>query len=265
MDVAACSVGIQIGVTIGILNAVVINQLGSSLDVNVRKGQVPSLPLIISVRRVLLVFNLNALLEVHDQGIAYVATRAGAEEHTLLSGISTSANHGPVRDGWKGEWHAIRCHVRAVVSVQLTSAVTSVSVVDREPVVSTAGVALVPVEAVVAYKGHSRVVDFNGSTKELDAIVIIRQNFHVIYSCAASDASERQTVDFVCSSELCSTVADAHVGDNTRVVRCVRSTVLGAVVIRRDAFYLAFTGREIGGSVTANNHTAPLAACIVCH
>ena len=215
MDVAACSVGIQIGVTIGILNAVVINQLGSTLDVDVREGQVTSLPLIISVRWVLLVFDFDAFLEIHNQRVADVSTRTGTEEHALLAGCCSTSNHGPVGNRRERERHSICRNIWAIIAVQLTSAVTSVSVVDREPVVSASGVALVPVEAVVAYKGHSRVVDFNGSTKELDAIVVIRQNFYVIDSCAASYASERQTVDLICCAELGSAVADAHVGDNT--------------------------------------------------
>ena len=80
---------------------------------------------------------------------------------------------------------------------------------------------------------------------------------------STTNSTQGQAVDFVCRAKLRSTVADADVAENARVVFVVRSAVLGAVVVRRNAFNLSLTGWEVGCCVSKNDYTAPLTTRIV--
>ena len=245
--------------------AIIVDEVINTVEFEVCEAEVACEQFVVRVRRVLLVFDFDSFIEVSYDAVGEVSTGPCAQEHTDFTTSDSVSDEGRLRDGRNSEWHSVGCYVWAVIAVELTTAVTYALVLDDQPLGATAREALVVVKCVIAAESYCCVVYFDGSTEELDSVVVIGDDFYVVDGCAVTNTAQCQTVDFVCSSELCSTVADAHVGDNTGVVRCVRSTVLGAVVIRRDAFYLAFTGREVGRSVTANNHTAPLAACIVCH
>ena len=136
---------------------------------------------------------------------------ACAEQQSLLSVGGTLSHDGPVGHGRDGKWHSRRGHIGAVVAIQFAASVTQSRLVDAEPVVSTSGEPLVPIKAVISYESYRSVVDLYVSTKELDAIVLVSENFDVVDGGSSAHTAECQSVDFIGGTQLGSSVTDAHV------------------------------------------------------
>ena len=121
----------------------------------------------------MLVFDFDSFVKVGNDAVGEVSTGPGAQEHTDFAAGNTVSNEGRLRDGWNCERHAVSRYVWAVVPVELTTAVTYALVLDDQPLGATAREALVVVKCVVAAEGYGCVVDFYGSTEELDSVVIV--------------------------------------------------------------------------------------------
>ena len=194
-----------------------------------------------------------------------MAACAVAEEEALLV---AHAHHSPALHGGDGKGHLVGAHaaVVGVVAVEFTRAVafTGGLVLDGKPVRAAAVEPLVPIEAVVSAERNERVVDGDGATKEFDAVVKVGHHFHVVDGGAGSDACKGQAVDFVGRTELGAAVANADVSQHTGVVFVVLSAVLSLVVVGGDAFHLGH-GAKVGGGVSEDDQTSPLAARVVRH
>ena len=181
--------------------------------------------------------------------------------------VVAGAHHCPTVDGRGGEGHLVGGDVAVVgvVAVELTAAVAHCvgHVLDGEPVrVVLSTVALVPVEAVVATEGHERIGDGNGASEELDAVVQVGDHFDVVEHRGGTDATEGEAVDLVGRTELGAAMADGAVRHDAGVVGVVGSSVNRLVVVRRDALNLGGP-TEVGGGVTEDDHTSPLAAGVI--
>src|SRR5690606_24966790 len=83
--------------------------------------------------------------------------------------------------------------------------------------------ALIDVPAVVLVEGHDHVAGVDRSTEELNAVVVVGKDLHVVDGRARTDATEGKTVDLATVHDIVdvAAVADGDVGQRAAVVRVV--------------------------------------------
>ena len=181
--------------------------------------------------------------------------------------VVACAHHRPAVDGRGGEGLLVGGDVAVigVVTVELTAAIAHCigGVLDGEPVaVVLATVTLVPVEAVVTTEGHEGVGDGDSTSEELDSVVQVGDNLHVVDGRTGADTTEGDAVDLVGRSQLGTAMADGDIGEDTGVVGIVATTVDGLVIVCGNALDLGGASK-VGGGVTEDDEATPLTAGVV--
>ena len=100
---------------------------------------------------------------------------------------------------------------------------------NAEPELVRAVVALVDVEGVVLVEHQRDVAGVDRATEELDAVVGVGEDLHVVDLRAVADTAEGEAVDFAARGVDVASVADDHVADRAAVVGRIIAAVFDHV------------------------------------
>ena len=86
-------------------------------------------------------------------------------------------------------------------------------------------VSFIEVEGVIPNVGNGEVLGIRGTTKELDAVVFVGEDFNVVDGGAITNSAKGKSIDFVTRSYFRTTMPDGNILKNTRVVSGIGATI----------------------------------------